>query len=127
MRNYGEPVHEDHDLLGVFSPYEYTHTKPGKGALQLLSFVAAVFGLCGVVSMVYPDKPSAPREFEGGLESELGGPNAVRVSCEFDDAAGIILLKNRADCRYRRELLEMHREMELCTYWAWVTNTNNGA
>lgn len=85
MRNYGEPVHEDHDLLGVFSPYEYTHTKPGKGALQLLTFVVAVFGLCGVVSMLYPDKPSAPREFEGGLERELGGPSALRVSCVLNN------------------------------------------
>ncbi len=42
--------------------------------------MAAVFGLCGIVSMTYPDKPSAPREFEGGLEKELGGPNALRVS-----------------------------------------------
>jgi hypothetical protein len=33
--------------------------------------------------MTYPDKPSAPREFEGGLENELGGPNAVRVSFQI--------------------------------------------
>jgi NADH dehydrogenase (ubiquinone) 1 beta subcomplex subunit 8 len=64
----------------MFSPEEYTHTKPGKGLFQIGCFVAAVFGLCGVVSMTYPDKPSAPREFEGGLERELGGPNALRVS-----------------------------------------------
>lgn len=47
---------------------------------QIGVFVAAVFALCGVVAMNYPDKPSAPREFEGGLEKELGGPGAVRVS-----------------------------------------------
>ena len=86
MRNYGEPVHEDHDLLGLFSPFEYTHVKPGKGALQLLSFVAAVFGLCGVISYTYPDRVSAPREFEGGLEAELGGPKALRVSLDRDVA-----------------------------------------
>jgi NADH dehydrogenase (ubiquinone) 1 beta subcomplex subunit 8 len=79
-RNYGEPVHEDNDILGMFSPEEYTHTKPGKGLFQVGCFVAAVFALCGVVSMTYPDKPSAPREFEGGLERELGGPGALRVS-----------------------------------------------
>ncbi|KAF4635188.1 hypothetical protein G7Y89_g2914 [Cudoniella acicularis] len=76
-RNYGEPVHEDNDILGMFSPEEYTHVKPGKGLFQLGCFVAAVFTLCGVVGVYYPDKPSAPREFEGGLEKELGGPNAV--------------------------------------------------
>jgi NADH dehydrogenase (ubiquinone) 1 beta subcomplex subunit 8 len=81
-RNYGEPVHEDNDILGMFSPEEYTHTKPGKGLFQIGCFVAAVFGLCGVVSYTYPDKQSAPREFEGGLERELGGPNAVRVGSQ---------------------------------------------
>jgi NADH dehydrogenase (ubiquinone) 1 beta subcomplex subunit 8 len=64
----------------MFSPEEYTHTKPGKGLFQIGCFVAAVLALCGVVSMTYPDKPSAPREFEGGLERELGGPRALRVS-----------------------------------------------
>lgn len=63
----------------MFSPYEYTHTKPGKGLFQIGCFVVVVLGLCGVVSMTYPDKPSAAREFEGGLEAELGGPTAVRV------------------------------------------------
>ena len=84
-RNYGEPVHEDNDILGMFSPEEYTHTKPGKGLFQIGCFVAAVFGLCGVVSMTYPDKQSAPREFEGGLERELGGPGAVRVSSRLEE------------------------------------------
>jgi NADH dehydrogenase (ubiquinone) 1 beta subcomplex subunit 8 len=79
-RNYGEPVHEDNDILGMFSPEEYTHTKPGKGLFQIGCFVAAVFTLCGVVSLTYPDTPAAPREFEDGLERELGGPHAVRVS-----------------------------------------------
>ena len=77
-------MHEDNDILGMFSPEEYTHTKPGKGLFQLSLFVATVFGLCGVVSIFYTDKPSAPREFEGGLEKELGGPSAVRVSLNTD-------------------------------------------
>ncbi|KAI9855492.1 MAG: hypothetical protein M1824_006088 [Vezdaea acicularis] len=76
-RNYGEPVHEDNDILGVFSPEEYTHTPPGKGALQLGTFVAAVLGLCFVVSRFYPDKPSVPKEYEGGLDRELGGEGAL--------------------------------------------------
>lgn len=36
-RNYGEPVHEDNDILGIFSPEEYTHVKPGWGAVLLVS------------------------------------------------------------------------------------------
>lgn len=63
----------------MLSPEEYTHTTPGKGFFQLGLFVATVFALAGVVSLVYEDKPSAPREFPGGLEEELGGPDAVRV------------------------------------------------
>ena len=41
------------------------------------SFVAAFCGMLTVVSAYYPDKPSAPRTFPGGLEAELGGPRAV--------------------------------------------------
>ncbi|KAI9858891.1 MAG: hypothetical protein M1813_007193 [Trichoglossum hirsutum] len=78
-RNYNEPVHEDNDILGMFSLEEYTHTPPGKGFMQLGLFIAAVFGLCGVVYQFYPDKPSAPREFPDGLETELGGPGALRA------------------------------------------------
>ena len=47
---------------------------------MLGTFVAAVFGLVGVVSIVYPDRISVPKTYEGGLEAELGGPAAVRVS-----------------------------------------------
>ncbi|KAI9642217.1 hypothetical protein NHQ30_009019 [Ciborinia camelliae] len=83
-RNYGEPVHEDNDILGMFSPEEYTHQKPGTAALQLGVFVLSVFGLCAVVGMMYPDKQSVPREFEGGLERELGGPTAVRARAAGD-------------------------------------------
>ena len=78
-RNYGEPVHEDNDILGMFSPEEYTHFKPGKGIFLIGCWVACVLGLCGVVSVYYPDKPSAPRRFPGGLDRELGGEGAVLV------------------------------------------------
>lgn len=52
------------------------------------TFVAAFLGVTGLVYLNYPDKPAFPREFEGGLERELGGPGAVRVSypalCRID-------------------------------------------
>lgn len=44
------------------------------------SFVAVFLGLSGLVYLKYPDQPTYPREFEAGLERELGGPGAVRVS-----------------------------------------------
>ena len=79
-RNFGEPVHEDHDILGVFSPYEYTHFTARKGFFLMGCFITTVLGLCGVVSVYYPDRPSAPRTFDGGLDRELGGKGALLVS-----------------------------------------------
>ncbi|KAL8829779.1 MAG: hypothetical protein Q9170_006024 [Blastenia crenularia] len=76
-RNFGEPVHEDHDILGMFSPYEYTHFTARKAFFLMGCFITSVFGLCGVVRMNYPDRPSVPRTFEGGLDRELGGKGAL--------------------------------------------------
>lgn len=79
-RNFGEPVHEDNDILAMFSPERHTHVSTAKGLFHVGCFIAAVLGLSGVVKMYYPDKPATPRTFPGGLEKELGGENAVRVS-----------------------------------------------
>jgi hypothetical protein len=50
------------------------------------TFIATVAGLCVVVAQIHPDKVSVPTQYEGGLEAELGGPRAVRVSdVRFDD------------------------------------------
>lgn len=35
-RNYGEPVHEDNDVLGIFSPEAYTHYTPGFGGVLMV-------------------------------------------------------------------------------------------
>ncbi|KAH7027256.1 NADH:ubiquinone oxidoreductase 20.1kD subunit [Microdochium trichocladiopsis] len=83
-RNYGEPVHEDHDILGMFSPHEYTWVSPRKGLFQIGAFIAVFTGVCMVVAQLYPDRPSFPREFEGGLERELGGAGAVRARSPED-------------------------------------------
>lgn len=72
-------MHEDNEILGVFSPEQYTHVSPSKGFFHLGCFVAAFLGLVGVVSMNYPDKPSVPKTYVDGLEKELGGPNALPV------------------------------------------------
>ncbi|AEO67913.1 uncharacterized protein THITE_2117090 [Thermothielavioides terrestris NRRL 8126] len=83
-RNFGEPVHEDHDILGMFSPYEYTWITPGKGLFQIGVFVAVFLSVCYAVKLTYPDRASYPREFEGGLERELGGPGGVRARMPGD-------------------------------------------
>ena len=89
-RNFGEPVHEDHDILGMFSPYEYTWISAGKGLFQIGVFVAVFLSVCLGVKLTYPDRPSYPREFDGGLERELGGKGAIRASqtsvCRVDES-----------------------------------------
>ena len=79
-RNYGEPVHEDNDILGMFSPEEYTHFKPGWGFVCLGMFVATFLGVVAVVAVNYPDMPAVKRGYEGGLDRELGGEGTVLVS-----------------------------------------------
>ncbi|KAI4207074.1 MAG: hypothetical protein LQ346_000792 [Caloplaca aetnensis] len=76
-RNFGEPVHEDHDILGMMSPHEYTHFTAQKGFVLLGCFIGTVLGLCGVVSLYYPDRPAVERTFEDGLDRELGGKGAL--------------------------------------------------
>jgi len=78
-RNYGEPVHEDNDIYGMFTTEPYTWTNPGHGIKLQGAFVIALFSLLGVVYATYPGKPSVPRTFPGGLEKELGGPGTVRA------------------------------------------------
>jgi NADH dehydrogenase (ubiquinone) 1 beta subcomplex subunit 8 len=50
------------------------------------TFVLAVFGLCGAVYSVYPDKPAVPRRFpHGGLVDALGGPGALPALSDSDE------------------------------------------
>ena len=79
-RNFGEPVHEDNDILGVFSLHDYTHMSTGRGLIMWGLFISAIYGVYTGVKMTFPGKPSAPTEYENGLLEELGGPGAVRVS-----------------------------------------------
>ena len=82
-RNFGEPLHEDNDILGMLSLEEYTHFTPAQAFFGIGCFAAAVAALSFVVYLTYPDRPAVPREFPGGLEEELGGKYAVRVG--FND------------------------------------------
>ncbi|KAH6958085.1 hypothetical protein BKA59DRAFT_236240 [Fusarium tricinctum] len=84
-RNFGEPIHEDNDVLGIFSPWEYTWTTAGPGAVMVGTFIAVFMSVTGIVYLNYPDRPAYPRSFEGGLERELGGPGATRARMEGDE------------------------------------------
>ncbi|EQL00691.1 NADH:ubiquinone oxidoreductase 20.1kD subunit [Ophiocordyceps sinensis CO18] len=72
-------------MLGMFSPHEYTWTTTGPALLMIGAFIAVFLGVSGVVYLNYPDRPAYPREFEGGLERELGGPGAVRARMAGDE------------------------------------------
>ncbi|KAK5019012.1 hypothetical protein BJ546DRAFT_993260 [Cryomyces antarcticus] len=84
-RNFGEPLHEDNDIYAVFSTDTYSHFTPGWGAVLLGTFVASVFGLCAIIRPFYPDKPSVPRTFPGGLDRELGGKGAMLARSDGTD------------------------------------------
>jgi len=83
-RNYGEPVHEDNDIMGVFSLEEYRHFNPGRAGALVGAFIVTFLGFTGIVYMFYPDRPSAPRTFPGGLDIELGGKGAVPALADED-------------------------------------------
>lgn len=64
-RNYGETVHEDNDILGIFTPEEYTHVTPGWGAVQVVRLHQLMSNasprsntLCRAASL-QPSQPSA--------------------------------------------------------------------
>jgi len=76
-RNYGEPVHEDNDVLGMFTTEVYSWTNPAWGSVLMGTFIATFLGVVGVVYLNFPEKPSVPRTFPDGLEKELGGKGAL--------------------------------------------------
>jgi NADH dehydrogenase (ubiquinone) 1 beta subcomplex subunit 8 len=81
-RNFGEPVHEDNDMLGVFSLHEYNHFNTKQAVASTLTYVAFIASVFGAVWWFYPGEQVAPRAFPGGLDVELGGKGAVLVSFE---------------------------------------------
>ena len=57
---------------------------PLRGAVCWVAFfIGPIVGLYYTVKAFMPDKPSYPKEYEGGLEAEMGGPGAVRVRGSF--------------------------------------------
>ena len=80
-------MHEDNDILAVFSTEPYTHASPGKAGLHFMMAAATMLGFVAIAYQFYPDRPSAPMTFPSGLEAELGGKGALRVSavCYMSD------------------------------------------
>ncbi|KAF2401764.1 NADH-ubiquinone oxidoreductase kd subunit [Trichodelitschia bisporula] len=84
-RNYGEPIHEDNDILGMFTTEPYTHFTAGWGAVLMGCFITAFGTVCGVCYVFHPEKPAVPRTFPGGLDRELGGPSALSALSDADN------------------------------------------
>lgn len=63
---------------------------------MIASFIAAFAAVSGLVYLNYPDKAAFPREFEGGLERELGGPSAVRVRLPRHILSDMLLIQIQA-------------------------------
>jgi NADH dehydrogenase (ubiquinone) 1 beta subcomplex subunit 8 len=53
---------------------------PATAGVMWLGFLGCVGALSLGVYLTYPDRPAVPKEYEGGLDRELGGMGAVRVS-----------------------------------------------
>lgn len=81
-------MHEDEDTVNVFSLEEYTHMSSARGALLWAGFLGCVGALSYAVYLTYPDRPSAPKTYDGGLDRELGGPGSLRV-CSTNHVSGV--------------------------------------
>jgi NADH dehydrogenase (ubiquinone) 1 beta subcomplex subunit 8 len=78
-RNFGETVHEDDDILGTFTLHDYTHFTTAQASLGWAGFISFILGLTYIASWTKPEKPAWPKEYEDGLNWEMGGHGALRV------------------------------------------------
>ncbi|KAI9318202.1 hypothetical protein BX666DRAFT_2018875 [Dichotomocladium elegans] len=71
-RNFGETLHEEDEILGVWGPDLHSYST-WKALGQLGLFVASMAGLSFVVYNTYPDRPAVKRTYPfDGLKAELG-------------------------------------------------------
>ncbi|CAO3635741.1 unnamed protein product [Mucor hiemalis] len=85
-RNFGEPVHEEDELFGVWAPNLH-HYSPYKAAAQFALAATLFATLAGVVYKFYPDRPVVKRTYPyNGLTEEFGAREGdIRprgVSCQ---------------------------------------------
>ncbi|EJF64921.1 hypothetical protein DICSQDRAFT_125040 [Dichomitus squalens LYAD-421 SS1] len=86
-RNFGEPLHEQEEVLSVWGPD--VPVVPGPTALRWFSIAALGFVSFGVlVNYVHPEIPAVRREYPfSGLVSELGSLEANKAREEPDNEA----------------------------------------
>ncbi|KAI7877318.1 uncharacterized protein EV154DRAFT_525497 [Mucor mucedo] len=71
-RNFGETVHEEDELYGVWAP-DLHHYSPIKAASQLALFATIMATFATVVYKFYPERPVVQRTYPyNGLSEEFG-------------------------------------------------------
>ncbi|KAK9477543.1 hypothetical protein V1514DRAFT_333586 [Lipomyces japonicus] len=88
-RNFNDPLHEDDDVLNMWSPDIHDYVSNAKAGTYILAFFGIVAGSAYALSHVSPEKPAAPRVFQNGLFEEVGGAeyNKDVVSAKVDDGS----------------------------------------
>ncbi|CAO1613035.1 unnamed protein product [Jaminaea pallidilutea] len=73
-RNFGEPLHEQDDILAVMTPDLHAGVNPGMAARHLGLAMLSFAGFFALIYYITPEKPFIPRTFpRNGLEGEMGG------------------------------------------------------
>ncbi|KAK9431976.1 hypothetical protein V1505DRAFT_307603 [Lipomyces doorenjongii] len=72
-RNYNDPLHEDDEVLNMWSPDIHDFVSDGQAFKSILYFFATVGVGSYICTYFMPDKPAAPRVYPNGLFKELGG------------------------------------------------------
>ncbi|KAF5359196.1 hypothetical protein D9756_003117 [Leucocoprinus leucothites] len=87
-RNYGDPLHEQEEVLSMWGPDIPPAGLTAQSALRQLLLAFAGFATLGFVIKNYaiPERPAAPREFPyDGLVKELGGVEELKSNPESLD------------------------------------------
>ncbi|GFZ43895.1 hypothetical protein JCM24511_01615 [Saitozyma sp. JCM 24511] len=84
-KNFGEVVHEEEDVLGMWGPDVFS-ISGGTAVISLIAAFSAIGAFAYLLTSARPLRPVAAREYPyGGLEKELGGHNAARAESEEVD------------------------------------------
>ncbi|KAI8981849.1 hypothetical protein BDF20DRAFT_863590 [Mycotypha africana] len=90
-RNFGETLHEEDELFGVWAP-DLHHYSPYKALFQFGLATAIFATFAGIVYKTYPDKPAVPRTYPyNGLTEEFGAregdirPRGARIGEEDEE------------------------------------------
>ncbi|KAK9448210.1 uncharacterized protein V1518DRAFT_419985 [Limtongia smithiae] len=72
-RNFGDPLHEDDDVLNMWSPDVHDYVSNGTAGRYIATFFGIIAGAGYLLSFIAPESPAVPRVYPSGLFTELGG------------------------------------------------------